>query len=80
MDFSKLKAYERRIGAKTFDQMFDALTEICAFFTPAKVKWSCISGQFCGIAKMHRVYVHAAFRISVWQKYAASGVLLSRAV
>ena len=44
------------------------------------VKWSCISGQFCGIAKMHRVYVHAAFRISVWQKYAASGVLLSRAV
>ena len=44
------------------------------------LKWSCISGQFCGIAKMHRVYVHAAFRISVWQKYAASGVLLSRAV
>jgi len=34
MDFSKLKAYERRIGAKTFDQMFDALTEICALFTP----------------------------------------------
>jgi hypothetical protein len=55
---------------------------ITRFATVAKynVKWSCISGQFCGIAKMHRVYVHAAFRISVWEKYAASGVLLSRAV
>lgn len=29
MAFSKLKAHLRRIGARTFDQMFDALTEIC---------------------------------------------------
>jgi len=33
MAFSKLKAHLRRIGAKTFDQMFDALTEICDRFT-----------------------------------------------
>ena len=32
--FSKLKAHLRRIGARTFDQMFDALTEICNLFTP----------------------------------------------
>jgi len=34
MTFSELKSHLRRIGAKTFDQMFDALTEICALFTP----------------------------------------------
>jgi hypothetical protein len=34
MAFSKLKAHLRRIGARTFDQMFDALTEICDLFTP----------------------------------------------
>ena len=34
MAFSKLKAHLRRIGARTFDQMFDALTEICELFTP----------------------------------------------
>ena len=44
------------------------------------VKWSCFSGQFCGLAKVHLVSVHAAFRVSAWPKYAMSGVLLSRAV
>ena len=32
--FSKLKAYLRRIAASTFDQIFDALNEICELFTP----------------------------------------------
>jgi transposase len=32
MAFSKLKAHLRRIGARTFDQMFNALTEICELF------------------------------------------------
>jgi hypothetical protein len=44
------------------------------------VKWSCFLGQFYGFAKMHLVYVHAAFRVSLCSKYAASGVRLSRAV
>jgi transposase len=30
--FSKLKAHLRRIGARTFNQMFDALTKICELF------------------------------------------------
>ncbi len=34
MAFSKLKAHLRRIGARTFDQMFDALAEVCSLFTP----------------------------------------------
>lgn len=34
MAFSKLKAHLRRIGARTFDQMFDALAEVCELFTP----------------------------------------------
>lgn len=34
MAFSKLKAHLRRIGARTFDQMFKALAEICGLFTP----------------------------------------------
>ena len=34
MAFSKLKAHLRRIRAKTFDQMFEALSEICNLFTP----------------------------------------------
>jgi len=34
MAFSKLKAYQRRIGAETFDQMYDAHIEICGLFTP----------------------------------------------
>ena len=44
------------------------------------LKWSCFSGQVYGSAKMHLVYVHAAFRVSACWKYAASGVRLSRAV
>ena len=43
------------------------------------VKWSCFLGQVCGLAKMYQVFVHAAFRIFTWTKYAASGVLLSSA-
>ena len=34
MAFSKLKAHLRRIGARTFTQMFDALGQICDLFTP----------------------------------------------
>lgn len=34
MAFSKLKAHLRQIGARTFDQMFNALAEICDLFTP----------------------------------------------
>ena len=44
------------------------------------MKWSCFLGQVSGFAKMHRVSVHAAFRISAWVKYAVSGVRLSSAV
>ena len=44
------------------------------------LKWSCFLGQVCGLAKMHLVCVHAAFRISAWVKYAVSGVRLSSAV
>ena len=45
-----------------------------------EMKWSCFLGQVCGLAKMHLVCVHAAFRVSAWPKYAMSGVRLSRAV
>lgn len=34
MAFSKLKAHLRRIGARTFDQLIDAIGEICDLFTP----------------------------------------------
>ena len=44
------------------------------------LKWSGFLGQVCGLAKMHRVCVHAAFRVSACWKYTLSGVLLSRAV
>ena len=44
------------------------------------VKWSYFLGQLCGFAKVHLVYVHAAFRIFTWSKYAAFGVRLSSAV
>ena len=46
----------------------------------AGVKWSCLLGQVCGLAKMHLVCVHAAFSVSTLPKYAMSGVRLSRAV
>ena len=51
-----------------------------AVFGVGFLKWSCFLGQVCGLAKVHLVYVHAAFRISAWVKYAMSGVRLSRAV
>jgi hypothetical protein len=44
------------------------------------LKRSGFLGQFCGLAKMHLVSVHATFRVSAWPKYAMSGVRLSRAV
>jgi hypothetical protein len=34
MAFSKLKAHLRRIGARTFTDMFHAQTEICDLFSP----------------------------------------------
>lgn len=34
MAFSKLKAHLRRIGARTFDQLCDAVGEVCDLFTP----------------------------------------------
>ena len=34
MAFAKLKAHLRRIGARTFDQLIDAIGEICNLFTP----------------------------------------------
>lgn len=34
MVFSKLKAHLRRIGVRTFTDMFQALTEICELFSP----------------------------------------------
>ncbi len=34
MAFSKLKAHLRRIGARTFDQLLNALGEICDLFNP----------------------------------------------
>jgi len=49
MAFSKLKAHLQRIGARTFDQMFDVLTEICDFFTPDEC-WNffCTAGYASG--------------------------------
>jgi hypothetical protein len=44
------------------------------------MKWSCFLGQFCDLAKMHLVCVHAAFRVSTLPNYAMSCVRLSRAV
>jgi len=32
--FSKLKAHLRRIGARTFDQLIEAIGDICELFTP----------------------------------------------
>jgi hypothetical protein len=37
-------------------------------------------GEVYGLAKMHLVSVHAAFRVSAWLKYGVSRVRLSRAV
>jgi len=34
MAFAKLKAHLRRIGARTFNQMFDAIAKVCDLFTP----------------------------------------------
>ncbi|EAQ23111.1 ISSpo6, transposase orfB [Roseovarius sp. 217] len=34
MAFSKLKAHLRRIGARTFDALFEALGDICDLFEP----------------------------------------------
>ena len=45
-----------------------------------RLKWSYLFGLFCGLAKVHLVSVHAAFRVSDLPKYAMSGVRLSRAV
>ena len=36
MAFSKLKAHLRRIGARNFTDMFNALREICDLYTPGE--------------------------------------------
>lgn len=42
MAFSNLKAHLRRIGARTFTDMFQALTEICDLFLPEEC-WNDLS-------------------------------------
>lgn len=37
MAFSKLKAHLRRIGARTFTDIFDAIAQICDLFSPESV-------------------------------------------
>ena len=56
------------------DRQANELTQV------AKLKWPCFLGQVCGLAKMHLVCVHSAFRVSALPKSAMSGVRLSRAV
>lgn len=38
MAVSKLKAHLRRTGAQTFDQLIQAIGEICHLFTPDKCR------------------------------------------
>lgn len=40
MAFSKLKAHLRRIGTRTFAELFDAISQICDLFSPEEC-WSC---------------------------------------
>ena len=40
MAFSKLKAHLRRMGARTFIELFDALGDICNLYTPDEC-WNC---------------------------------------
>jgi transposase len=42
MAFSKLKAHLRRIGARTFTDMFNAITEICDLHSPDEC-WNCFT-------------------------------------
>ena len=49
MAFSKLKAHLRRIGARTFDQRFEALAEVCNLFTPQECwNYFCEAGYGSG--------------------------------
>ena len=49
MAFSKLKAHLRRIGARTFDQMSNALAEVCNLFTPQECwNYFCEAGYGSG--------------------------------
>jgi len=40
--FAKLKAYLRKIRARTFTDLFEALGNICRMFTPEEC-WSCFN-------------------------------------
>lgn len=40
MAFCKLKSHLRRIGARTFDQLINAIDDICSPYTPKKC-WNC---------------------------------------
>jgi len=42
MAFSKLKAHLRRVGARTFDELFTALDDICNLFEPQEC-WNFLS-------------------------------------
>ena len=44
------------------------------WYARLRLKWSYLFGLFCGLAKVHLVSVHAAFRVSDLPKYAMSGV------
>jgi hypothetical protein len=43
MAFSKLKAHLRRIGARTFTEMFAAIAEVCDLYSPQEC-WELLKG------------------------------------
>ncbi len=47
MTFSKLKAHLRRIGARTFTDMFQVLTEICDLYKPEECWSVCGCRLYC---------------------------------
>ena len=44
--FSKLKAHLRRIGARSFNQLFEAIGEICNMFNPQECRNYCLAAGY----------------------------------
>jgi hypothetical protein len=53
MAFSKLKAHLRRIGARSFTEMFDAIAEVCDLYSPKSAGTTSSLPDRCSIPDDH---------------------------
>ena len=69
MAFSKLKAHLRRIGARTFDQLIEAIGDICDLFHPRPMPELLPCRRICLMNKWKRFKCRCSYSLATFMLY-----------